>query len=428
MFTHASSVAVVLREAGVTWEVGAQPVPGMDAPVRWGMTIDLPSGKAIPVIARGEIRYASYPEGESVSLRSLVASAGIELKADEWVFADGVALPPDTVLKIPPRRIEIRPAVEFLLLENGQRKSYRAPGPTVGEALWQAGVTLYAADAVIPPATTKLESIGQSPVVIEIVRSRMFTIRADGKDVSVRSAGKTVGEALARAGYALTGLDYSIPAETDPLPPDGTIRVVRVREEILREQSQIPFERENRPDAELELDQTKVIQPGAFGILESAVRVRWEDGEEVRRTPEGQHVLLAPQTRIVGYGTRVILRTVDTPDGTFEYYRAITVYATSYSPCRLGVIPPRCSYVTRSGMAMQKGLIAMVNSWYLLFHGQPVYVNGYGPATVADSGLGPNAPYWIDLAYLDEGYVGWHQYTTLYFLSPVPANVPWILP
>ncbi len=428
IFTHASSVAVVLREAGVTWEGGAQPIPKMDAPVRWGMTIDVPSGKAIPVIARGETRYASYPEGESASLRSLVASAGIELKADEWVFADGVALPPDTVLKIPPRRIEIRSAVEFLLLENGQRKSYRAPGPTVGEALWQAGVSLYAADVVIPPATTKLESIGQSPAVIEIVRSRMFTVRADGKDVSVRSAGRTVGEALARAGYALTGLDYSVPAETDPLPPDGAIRVVRVREEILREQSQIPFERDTRPDAELELDQTKVIQPGTFGILESVVRVRWEDGEEVRRTPEGQHVLLAPQSRIVGYGTRVVLRTVDTPDGTFEYYRAITVYATSYSPCRLGVTPPRCSYVTRSGMAMQKGLIAMVNSWYLLFHGQPVYVNGYGPATVADSGLGPNAPYWIDLAYLDEGYIGWHQYTTLYFLSPVPANVPWILP
>ncbi len=229
------------------------------------------------------------------------------------MFADGVALPPDTVVTVPPRRIEIRSAIEFLLLENGQTKSYRAPGPTVGEALWQAGVTLYAADVVIPSAATKLESIGQSPVVIEIVRSRILIIHADGKEVSARSAGKTVGEALARAGYALTGLDYSIPAEADPLPADGMIRVIRVREEILREQSQIPFERENRPDAELELDQTKVIQPGAFGILELVVRVRWEDGVEIRRTPEGQHILLAPQTRIVGYGTKVVLRTVDTP-------------------------------------------------------------------------------------------------------------------
>jgi len=428
VLTHASSVAVVLREAGMIWEGGAQPVPGLTSPVRWGMTIEVPSGQAIPVVARGETRYVSFPDGEGATLRALLEMAGFALEESEWVYADDVALSPETVLTVPPRRIEIRLAVDFLLLENGETKRYSAPGPTVGEALWQAGVTLYAADVVIPAPSTKLESIGQNPVVIEIVRSRMLTVRADGREVGVRSAGKTVGEALARAGFALTGLDYSIPAESDPLPPDGAIRVVRVREEILREQSQIPFERNTQPLAELELDQTKVVQPGAFGILESVVRVRWEDGEEVRRTPEGQQILLAPQARIVGYGTRVVLRTVSTPEGTFEYYRAITVYATSYSPCRLGVTPPRCSYVTRSGMAMQKGLIAMVNSWYLLFHGQPVYVDGYGPATVADSGLGPNAPYWIDLAYLDDEWIGWHSFTTLYFLSPVPANVPWILP
>jgi uncharacterized protein YabE (DUF348 family) len=431
VFTHASSVAVVLREAGATWENGAPSVPGLDSPVRWGMTIEVPSSEAIPVLARGEIRYVAFPDGGGVSLRTLLDLAGIVLEEGEWVFADGIALPPDTVLTASPLRIEIRPAVEFLLLENGKTERYSAPGPTVGEALWQAGVTVYAADAVIPSASTKLESIAQNPVVIELIRSRMLTIRADGKEVSIRSAGSTVGEALARAGFALTGLDYSIPAEEDPLPPDGAIRIVRVREEIVREQSQIPFERETQPIADLDLDQTKVIQPGSSGILASVVRVRWEDGEEVRRTPEGQHILLAPQTRIVGYGTRVVLRTVDTPEGTFEYYRAITVYATSYYPCGLGIVgnPDYCSYTTRSGHAMEKGVIAMVSSWYFLFRGQPVYVNGYGPATVEDSGVGPNAPYWIDLAYPSkEEYVGWHSFTTLYFLTPVPANVPWILP
>jgi uncharacterized protein YabE (DUF348 family) len=428
VLTHASTVAIVLREAGIPVEDGAQTIPGLESSVGWGMTIEVPSGRTITILARGEIHQVSYPGGGSVSLRALLDLTGIVLADSEWVFADGVALPPDTVLAAPPLRIDIRPAIEFLLLDNGRTTLYSAPGPTVGEALWQAGITLYAADAVIPSSMTKLDSIGQSPVVIEIVRSRMLTILADGKEASVRSAGKTVGEALARAGFALAGLDYSSPAESDPLPADGAIRIVRVREEILREQSQIPFERETQASAELDLDQTKVIQPGAYGILESVVRVRWEDGLEIRRTPEGQHILMPPETRIVAYGTRVVLRTVDTPDGSFEYYRAITVYATSYSPCRLGVIPPRCSYVTRSGMAMQKGLVAMVNSWYLLFHGQPVYVNGYGPATVADSGLGPNAPYWIDLAYLDDEYIAWHQNTTLYFLTPLPATIPWILP
>jgi uncharacterized protein YabE (DUF348 family) len=428
VFTHASSVAVALREAGITWEGGAQPVPGPDSPVRWGMTIDVPSGEAIPVAARGEIRYAAVPEGGGTSLRTLLRNVGIELAENEWVFADGIALPPDTVLAAPPRRIDVRTAVNFLLLEDGRTAEYSAPGPTVGEALWQAGITLFAADQVIPPASTRLDSIGQSPAVIEVVRSRTVALHVDGKDLSVRTAGKTVGAALARAGFALTGLDYSVPAEGEPVPQDGRIRIVRVREEILREQSQIPFEKETQAIADLALDQTRVLQAGAFGILESVVRVRYEDGAEVARTSEGEQVLLEPQTRIVGYGTKIVLYSVDTPDGAFEYYRAITVYATSYSPCRLGVTPPRCSYVTRSGLPVQKGAIAMVDSWYLLFLGQPVYVDGYGPAVVADSGVGPNAPYWIDLAYLDDDYIAWHRNTTLYFLTPVPANVPWILP
>jgi 3D (Asp-Asp-Asp) domain-containing protein len=161
------------------------------------------------------------------------------------------------------------------------------------------------------------------------------------------------------------------------------------------------------------------------------MRVRFEDGVEVSRTSEGRHVLLEPQIRIVGYGTKVVIHTAATADTTIEYYRKIQVFATSYHPCGLGIVgnPNACSYTTRSGHAVEKGVIAMVASWYLLFQGDPVYVDGYGPATVEDSGVGPNAPYWIDLAYPSrEEYVGWHRMTTLYFLTPVPANVPWILP
>jgi uncharacterized protein YabE (DUF348 family) len=429
VLTHASSVAVALRDAGVEVESGASPIPGWDAPVAWGTTIEVPSGRMIPLLARGEIRYIAYPEGENIPLRQLLQQAGFVLSEGEWIFADGVPLLPDQVLKSPPLKLEIRKEIAFQVIADGTKNDYRAPGPTVGEALWEAGVVLRDADEVIPSPLTLLESIQQSPIVVEIVRARSLLVHVDGKDLSVRSAGKTVGEALARAGLSLAGLDYSVPAEDGPIPEDGAIRIVRVREEILRGQSPIPFERGTQPLADLELDQTRVLQPGALGIMESTIRVRYEDGVEVQRTHEGQQVVLPPQKRIVGYGTKIVIHTVDTPDGTFEYYRAITVYATSYSPCQLGVTPPRCSYTTRSGKPMQKGIIAMVDSWYRIFQGQGVYVDGYGPATVEDSGLGPNAPYWIDLAYPDPpDYVGWHRNTTLYFLKPVPANVPWILP
>jgi resuscitation-promoting factor RpfB len=428
ILTHASTVAVVLRDAGVAVNNIGAPSPGLDSPVGWGMTIEVPSGRLIPILLRGETLYLNFPDAGQISVRELLDQARIILADGEWVFADGAPVALDGILQAPPLQMEIRSAVALRVTADGKTSDYSAPGPTVGEALWQAGIALYDADEVTPPTDTLLSSIQSVPIVIEIVRARMVTVHVDGKDLSVRTAGNTVGDALARAGLPLAGLDYAVPAETNPLPADGLIRIVRVREELLREQTSIPFERKTQPLADLELDRTRVVQPGALGIMESVVRVRYEDGVEVGRTSQGQQVLLAPQTRIVGYGTLVVVRTAATADGPIEYYRAITVYATSYSPCRLGTIPPRCGYTTHSGKTLQKGMIAMVDSWYYLFRGQGVYVDGYGPATVEDSGVGPNAPYWIDLAYLDDDYVGWHRNTTLYFLTPVPANVPWVLP
>jgi uncharacterized protein YabE (DUF348 family) len=427
VLTHASYVAVVLRDAGVNPPTDSQLSPGWNSPVRWGMTIEVPTGRLIPILDGSTTRYADFPDSGTIPLQELLNRAGVVLETGDWIFVDGAPLSANEVLNSPPIKIEIRKAIAFQVTDDGKTAFYSAPGPTVGEALWQAGVTVNDADEVNPPMLTPLDSISQTAISIEIVRARSISVHVDGKDISVRTAGKTVGEALARAGLALVGLDYAVPADDQPLPADGRIRVVRVREEVLREQSSIPFERATQPMPDLELDRTQVVQPGTLGIMESIVRVRYEDGVEVSRTAEGQQVLLPPQKRIVGYGTKVVIRTADTPDGPIEYYRAITVWATSYWPCGLGV--PGCGHTTHSGKTVQKGMIAMVNSWYYLFQGQGVYVDGYGPATVEDSGYDSHAPYWIDLAYPDEiSYIGWHKYTTLYFLTPVPANVPWILP
>jgi hypothetical protein len=54
---------------------------------------------------------------------------------------------------------------------------------------------------------------------------------------------------------------------------------------------------------------------------------------------------------------------------------------------------------------------------------------GYGPAEAADVGGGVRGR-WIDLGYEDHNFVNWHQYVTVYFLTPVPAasSIVWIFP
>jgi len=133
-----------------------------------------------------------------------------------------------------------------------------------------------------------------------------------------------------------------------------------------------------------------------------------------------------PKPRIVGYGTNVIIRTASTADGPVSYWRAVEAYATSYSPCRIG-IPNTCSYTTASGKTVQKGMIGVIRSWYYYMQGQPVYIPGYGFATVEDIGGGVAGRHWVDLAYSDEEWVGWASSVTVYFLAPAPANIMWFL-
>ena len=122
----------------------------------------------------------------------------------------------------------------------------------------------------------------------------------------------------------------------------------------------------------------------------------------------------------------MVIKTLDTPSGPIEYWRAVTVYATSYSPCRSAA--DRCYYGTSSGLPVARGVIGVTRSWYNWFVGQRLYVPGYGTGVVADVGGGVPGEYWIDLGFTDADFEPWHQYVTIYFLTPVPENIPWILP
>jgi 3D (Asp-Asp-Asp) domain-containing protein len=77
---------------------------------------------------------------------------------------------------------------------------------------------------------------------------------------------------------------------------------------------------------------------------------------------------------------------------------------------------------------VKKGVIGVTRDWYRLFAMDQIYVPGYGIGTVADVGGGIPGSYWIDLGYSDADWVPWYGSVTIYFLTPVPANVPAVLP
>jgi resuscitation-promoting factor RpfB len=199
-----------------------------------------------------------------------------------------------------------------------------------------------------------------------------------------------------------------------------------VQEVVAVDQEPIPFDTDQQPAPNVELDSRKILQPGQPGLKAHRIRTRYEDGKEVSQTLESEWVAREPEKQIVGYGTKIVVRTLNTPDGPVQYWRAVQMYATSYSPCR--IYPDHCDDYTALGAKLQKGVVAMTNAWCRYTCGDKVYVPGYGVGAVLDTGGGIPGRYWIDLGYSDSDFVNWHQTVTVYFLTPVPTNIMWVLP
>jgi uncharacterized protein YabE (DUF348 family) len=351
------------------------------------------------------------------SLAELLVEAGVSLGRGDRVLADGTTVSLDSPPPNGVTTLQVRRAVPLTLIEDSAESTIQTSAATVGQALAEAGIDLYAADILDPPASTPL----LGPLTVTLTRSRPLTVDSRAGKLDIRSAASTVGGALAEGGIPLQGADYSLPGESASLPADGQIRVVRVDETVSLTQDAVPYGTQYELTDQLELDQQEMIQVGRPGLAVSRVRVRYEDGQETARQVDDETVVRPPQDRIIGTGTKVAIHTVDTPSGPLEYWRAIRVYATSYSPCRSAA--ERCYPGTAGGLPVRRGVVGVVRRWWYSMNGLPVYIPGYGRAVISDVGGGiPGTP-WIDLGFTDEEYESWHQWVTMYFLTPVPASI-----
>jgi uncharacterized protein YabE (DUF348 family) len=352
---------------------------------------------------------------------ALLAQVDISLGSNDRVLFRGLSVAPDQTISEHPIMLQIRRAVTVTLNTPEGRQEIQSSAFTVAELLAEASIWLRATEEVNPLLNSQIED----GMTITITSPRELTISVDDRILQTQSSARTVGEALAEAGIPLLGFDRSLPSENEALPPDGQIKVVRVSESMLLAQKPIPFEVELVAAPDVPLDQTQILSPGENGLAVERIRIRYEDGEEVSRIAEDETMVRPPKTRTLGYGTKVEINTATVNGVHIEYWRAVQMYATSYSPCRLGV--PTCGSTTASGKQLEKGVVALATNLYLNMKGQPLFVPGYGFATVEDACGGCVGQPWIDLGYSDNDYEPWHSWVTVYFLTPVPQNIIYIL-
>ena len=411
--TYAFKVGNLLHELDIPLSQQDSLTPSQDNWLINGDQITLLRAIPVQILVDGVIT-SIYSTDRTPS--NLLTQAGMNIHPGDLVLSNGLPLDLAQALSVDRQSISLQVvrSVNFSLTEKGKVRPLVSSASTLGSALWAAGYMLYAADELTPPP----DSLLVPGLAASLKPSRQVTVHTQNTRLTIRTSATTVGQALEDAGLSVQGLDYCLPSPDEPIPSNAEIQLVRVTEEVLVEQSPLPFETEYQPVSDLEIDGQTILQTGEYGLNAQRVRIRYEDGQEVSRQVESQWVARQPVPRILGYGTQVSMLTTVVDGVTIQYWRALNMYATSYHPSEVGD-------TTASGLPLQKG-VAAVDTSYVPFYTQ-MYVPGYGEVIAADIGGGVIGR-WIDLGYSDDDYVPWHQWVTVYFLWPPPDNIVWIIP
>lgn len=357
----------------------------------------------------------------------ILNEAGITAKPNDRVWVNGIPFSLEDEIKEGGNiQLQLRRAVNVSLITPQGERTIQTSAISVGDVLNDAGVEIGIHDEVNPPLTTPVTD----SLTISFFPARDLTVTVGANVARIRSSALTIGEALAEAGIPLMGLDKSIPAENEPLPADGQIRITRVTESILVELQSIPFPTEESESEDVVFGQKEILQNGVEGVAMVRTRVRYEDGVEVDRTGEEKTILRDPVTQVVVKGAKVVLAPVG-GSSPYQYWYATQMYASWYSPCNSGT--GGCSYGTSSGARAGFGVVAVDYSIYPYLAGMKVYIPGYGLAIIGDSGGGPiiettfgvARTQWIDLGYDDNNIGGLSGWVTVYFLEPAPAEIPY---
>lgn len=174
------------------------------------------------------------------------------------------------------------------------------------------------------------------------------------------------------------------------------------------ETEEIPKKTIYEDDPETEAGEEKILEEGEDGKKVRIIKIIFHYGEEFDREIVSVETTPAKDKKILR-GTKIVWKTLQTPEGEIRYWKKMRVYATHYDQHCLG-----CDEWTAIGMRAGKGVIAVDPKVIKLR--SKVYIPGYGLAVAGDTG-GAIKGNIIDLGFDDAKTAGWSaRFVDIYLL------------
>lgn len=221
-------------------------------------------------------------------------------------------------------------------------------------------------------------------------RAVPVTIEYKNQKKTIRTAKKTVQEAVEQAGYDVE--NYRAYGDVSaPVKENMTIKVGVLSRKEITEDEVVPYAIESIPDETLGQGEEQVLQQGVNGHKTVRNYLVSLDGQVIGKEHLSTTLVAEMQPLIRHVGTK---ETVEINTGTISKYKAVyTMVATAYLPT-----DGNGEGITKMGTRARYGEIAVDPNVIPL--GTTVYIPGYGVARAEDTGsdiLGNR----VDLCMLD---------------------------
>ncbi|MDD3571109.1 MAG: 3D domain-containing protein [Lachnospiraceae bacterium] len=278
---------------------------------------------------------------------------------------------------------------------------------TVGDLLTEIGITLKDEDYISKDLNDKLIADD----CIEIRRAFPITLNIDGSPRMIYTSKQTVGEVLSDYKDNI-GSNYTLKDITESTKTSSkmTINITTLKETIVTEMQEIPFETDIVETDSLLKGEERVILEGITGEATITIKKTYEGTELVSSEDISKVIVAQPVNKIIEKGTAVPVQKVDSIDGN-QYKSALNVTATGYTPYDAG-----CSGITSTGTVAKRGSIAVDPS--VIPYGTQLYIPGYGYGIAEDCG-GAIKGNKIDLCYetKNEAFSWGRRNVTIYILG-----------
>jgi len=314
------------------------------------------------------------------------------------------------------------------IYDDGKAYEVRTMESNVGEILKEANIDISEHDYISVDINGKLD---ENTKEIFIERAIPVTIYADGKKLNVYTLKDTVAEVLQENGIILSALDRIKDISlSDPVVKGMNISIVRVTDEFVEEEIDIPYQVIKRENTDMSKGEQKVVVEGQPGKRVKTYRLLYEDGQPIGKELIKDETVSKPVNKIIEYGT---IETLTTTRGSkIQYTKVYEMTATAYTLSAMKNRPPDHPLygVTASGMKVRVGIVAvdrkiipLGTKLYIEYVGKDKNIKHYGFAIAAD--VGGFKGYHVDLYMnsIDECYKWGKRKVRVYVLRDQSVDI-----